>query len=122
MQVRDQVVEAFGKARLTINTMRIWCAADSPLPVRVERKILFGVKKLLLSWGWQGFEVHVDTDANLLSIDGHAVVRVNAFDQQLDVKFMPQWDTRLSDPALTKLISDCETSMRERKVGKGAGK
>ena len=80
------------------------------------------MKKLLLSWGWQGFEVHVDTGANLLSIDGHAVVRVNAFDQQLDVKFMPQWDTRLSDPALTKLVSDCETSMRDRKVGKGAGK
>ena len=102
--------------------MRIWCAADSPLPVRVEREFLSGVKKLLLSWGWQGFEVHVDTDANLVSIDGHAVVRVNAFNQQPDVKFMPQWDTRLSDPALTKLVSDCETSMREREVGKGAGK
>ena len=53
---------------LSINTMRIWCAADSLLPVRVERKFLFGIKQILLSWGWQGFEVHVDTDANLFQL------------------------------------------------------
>ena len=66
--------------------------------------------------------MHVDTNANLLAIDGHTVVRVDAFDQQLDVKFMPQWEARLSDPALTKLFSDCETCMRERKVGKSVCK
>ena len=102
--------------------IRVWCAADSPLPARAERKFLFGVKKLLLPWGWQGFEVHVDTNADLVSIDGHAIVRVNESDKQLDVKFMRQWEARLSDPALTKLFSDCKTSMREREVGKAAGK
>ena len=45
MQVRDEVVQAFSKARVSINTMRTWCAADSPLPVRVARKFLFDLKK-----------------------------------------------------------------------------
>ena len=103
MQVRGQVVEAFGKARLSINPMRIWCAADSLLPVRVERKFLLGLKKLLLSWGWQ--------DSKYMSIQ-----------MQISFQSMATQVTRLSDPALTELVSDCETSMRERKVGKGAGK
>ena len=76
----------------------------------------------MLSWGWQGFEVNVDTDANMFAIDGHAIIRVNAFGQQFDVKFSPEWEAHLSDPAFTKLVSDCETSMREMKVGKGASK
>ena len=48
MQVRDQVVEAFGKARLSNNTMRIWCVVDSPLPVRVERTFLFWCEEIII--------------------------------------------------------------------------
>ena len=80
------------------------------------------LKKFLLTWGWQGFETRVHTDAKVLTIDGDIVVRVNAFDQQLDINFVGQWAARLADPALQKLMSDCQQSMHDRKVGKGAGK
>ena len=56
--------------------------------------------------------MHVDTNVNLLVIDGHIVVRVNAFDQQFAVKFMRQREARFTDAALSKFISDCEMSMR----------
>ena len=78
---RDKVVDVISKEQLSMQGSRIWIAPDSPLPVRVEKKFLFGLKKLLLSWGWQGFETRVDVSSRTLTIDGHVVVVVDAHDQ-----------------------------------------
>ena len=71
-----------------MNGNQIWCAVDSPLSVRIERKFLCSLKKLLESWDWQSFEVRVDLEAQLLVLDGHPIIRVNVCEQDLDVKFI----------------------------------
>ena len=40
-QMQDEVIENFSNAKLFMNTLRIWYATDSPLPIRVECNFLF---------------------------------------------------------------------------------
>ena len=105
-----------------MNTSQIWIAPDLPIEMRAEKKFLFGLKRLLLTWGWHGFETRVDTLNRTLTIDGHVVVNVHAHDQQLDVRFTNQWQQRLQDDALNALFHACNNMMVQRKVGKGASK
>ena len=90
--------------------------------MRAEKKFLFGLRRLLLSWGWQGFETRVDTLERVLKIDGHPIVHVDAHDNQLDVRFQGHWQARLQDDALNALYISCNNMMIERKIGKGASK
>ena len=84
------MVESLNKLRIAVTSRVVWVAPDLPLPMRVEKQFLFALKKLLLSWGWQGFETRVDISSRSLSIDGKLVVAVNAHDQQFDVRFADQ--------------------------------
>ena len=119
---RDLVVEFLNKQKVAMTSRVIWVAPDLPLPMRVEKKFLFALKKLLLTWGWQGFETRVDISSRSLSIDGKVIVVVDAHDQQFDVRFADQWQDRLKDDALDKLFLDCQAMMIKRRVGKGFSK
>jgi hypothetical protein len=122
MSVRDRVVSTLSKSRLSFDSAAIWMSGDAPLPVRVEKKFLFGLKRLLQSWGWQNFEIRVDIASKSLSIDNHTVVRVLVEDTNFFAKFEEQWHDRLKDDALTALCQNCKRAMSERKIGKNAGK
>ena len=119
---RDHCVEVLGKAKLSLASSNIWIAADSPISMRVERKFLFGLKKLLVEWGWQSFEIRVDLDNCKLTIDGTDIVSAHAHDQQFDVRFASNLQSRLQDDALVALYVKCEQIMKTRKVGKGTSK
>ena len=122
MCVRDRVVSTLSKSRLSFDSAAIWMSGNAPLLVRVEKKFLFGLKRLLQSWGCQIFEILIDIAGKSLSIDNHTVVRVLAKDTNCFVKFEKPWHDRLKDDALTALCQNCKRAMSERKVGKGAGK
>ena len=119
---RDLVVGSLNKQKVAMTSRVVWVALDLPLPMRVEKKFLFTLKKLLLTWGWQGFETRVNISSRSLSIDSKLVVVVDAHDQQFDVRFADQWQDRLKYDALDKLFLDCQTMMIKRRVGKGFSK
>ena len=77
---RDLVVEALNKTNVAMTSRINWIAPDLPLPMRVEKKFLFGLKRILLAWGWQGFETRVDIHARKIFIDNQLVVYVDAHD------------------------------------------
>ena len=64
---RDFVVESLKKTKNAMTSRVVWVAPDLPLPMCVEKEFLFALKKLLLSWGWQGFETRVDMSSGSLS-------------------------------------------------------
>ena len=41
---RDLVVESLNKQKVTMTSRVVWVAPDLPLPMRVEKKILFALK------------------------------------------------------------------------------
>ena len=118
----DLVVEALNKIKVAMTSRTVWIAPDLLLPMRVEKKFLFWLKRILLSWGWQGFETRIDIHARKLFIDNQLVVYVDAHDQQFDVRFASDWQARLKDDALDKLFEDCQSMMTKRRMGKGASK
>lgn len=63
--------------------------------MRVEKKCLFAMKRLLLSWGWEAFEVRVDLESSTLSIASTQVVQVRGHDKAFDVVFSGDWKERL---------------------------
>ena len=79
MSVRDRVRSMLSKSCLSFDSA-VWMSRDAPLPVRVEKTFLFGLKCLLQSWGWQNFEIRGDIAGKSLSIDNLTVVRVLAED------------------------------------------
>ena len=79
---------------------------------------LFALKMLLLSLGWQGFKNRVDISSRSLTIDGKLVIAVDAYDQQLEVRFADQSQDRLKDESLDKLFFDCQPMMLKRRVRK----
>ena len=75
---RDLVVESLNKQKVAMSSRVVWVAPDLSLPMHVEKKFLIALKKLLLSWGWQGFQTRVGISSRSLSIDGKLIVAVNA--------------------------------------------
>ena len=106
---------------MQLSTSSIWVAQDLPITIRTERKFLFGLRRLMLSWGWQTFEIRVDEYTRALTVDGQPICHVHAHDQQFDVRFQGQWQARLQDDALNQLFLTCKQMMQNRKICKGAG-
>ncbi len=47
----------------------VWLTDYLSLEMRVEKHFLLGLKRVLLSWGWAGFETRVDLESKSLLID-----------------------------------------------------
>ena len=94
---RDLVLEYLYNIKTAMTSRIIWIAPDLPLPMRFEICFLCGLKRLLLSWGWQVFETRVDIHARKLFIDNQLAKYVDAHDQQFDVRFASDWQARLKD-------------------------
>ena len=97
--VYDMIIKRLSKVQLSMHTSRIQIARDSSLPITVAIKLLFGVKRFVLSYGWQGSDRRVYTQSKSLSIDTHMVVSAHAHDQQIDVSFARHYQERLKDDA-----------------------
>ena len=96
--------------------------------MRIEKKFLFGLKRLLLSCGWEGFETRVDIDSKSILIDGHRIVTISTTSNKCEFVYADGWGNRLNDPTYHELVKSCETQLPTKKrlvkdsQGKEAGK
>ena len=120
--IRDRVAESLRKHNYMFPGAIIWCAADLPIGIRVERKFIFSLKRLLISLAWQPFEINVDIDRACLQIANHDIVTIHAYDQKCNIVFAHGSEQRLASPALEQLKQDSISKMAARQVGKGVGK
>ena len=54
---RDSSVTSFRKASLSRNGSRCWASEDTPIEERASKSFLFGIKNLLIDWGFGKFEL-----------------------------------------------------------------
>lgn len=99
--IRDRVEEFLRKHNDMFWGATIWCAADLPLAMRVERKFLFSLKRLLMSRAWQPFEINVDIDSACLQIANHDIMTIHAYDQKCNIVFAHGWDQRFAIQSLS---------------------
>ena len=119
--IREYVIDRIRNAKLTMNASDVWITPDLPLPSRAEKRFLLGLKRQMVQWQWQPFEINVDLEARTLSIDDFAIVTVCAHHQVFDINFAPGWADKLKSDELTALIQYARKQMAEYKKGKGKG-
>ena len=58
---QEVVTETFRLSALKVNGKEVWAKPDEPLNIRVPKSVLFGIKKLMVMWGFdkQGLRVEV---------------------------------------------------------------
>ena len=71
---RDIAVAKFRGAYLQRSGKAVWAKADLPIQQRVPESYLFGLKRVLVEWGFNRGVVRVDTTAGSLTVAGEQVV------------------------------------------------
>lgn len=62
--------------KLSMANHQVWMTEDLPLEMKCEKSFLFGLKRLLMFWGWTGFETKVELESGSVFIDGHLIVHM----------------------------------------------
>ena len=122
-EVRDSVVDFLGKVEMQSSGVRIWVQEDLPLPERVEMGILFGLKKLLVSWGEVAkSDCWVNKESRTLEVEKAFAVQVKVVHGALDIKYGDQWDSYLEGKEWKALVEKHESKIASGKDSKGVGK
>ena len=71
---RDTAVMKFRAAYLQRDGKHVWAKADLPIDKRVPEQYLFGLKRVLVNWGFNKGIVRVDTSSASLAVAGEQLV------------------------------------------------
>lgn len=116
---RNRALELLIPEKPSISNHQIWMTEDLPLEFRCEKGFLFGLKRLLLSWGWEAFETRVDLESGKLLIDGSPIIHVKADHGILNVTFTGGLAARLDDQEFHALVNSTEEKLKKKPIGKG---
>ena len=119
---RDAAVSQMRGAKLWNNNSEIWAKPDMPLPDRVVNTVTFGLKRLLVSWGWDKFALWVDTDQNTLKLWDELIVKANIDDSALKLSFGPEWEVYFKDDKEVQTLLKSQSDKLQRGSAKGKGK
>ena len=85
--IRDIAVSELRFSKMNMDGTKLWIVADMlPLLIRMQRKFLFGLRKLMLEWDWSPLELYVDTNNYSLSINDFKIVHAKANGQVFDIQ------------------------------------
>ena len=94
----------------------------------MQRRILFGLKKLLVEWDFAKGSIYVNTDNFAISVEDRPVLKVDMHNYTLSLSWLDdkweQWSDLQPDQQFKELIRSSEQTLaaaRERK-SKGKGK
>ena len=88
----------------------------------MQRKFLFGLRKLMIEWDWTPFELWVDTNDYSLAINDFKIVHVRSNEQVFEIDWVDDWQTRFDDPKVHALTNEVRLKLATYKKGKGKGK
>ena len=122
---RNRSVESFRKASLTRNGSRCWASEDTPVEERACKKFLFGIKSLLIEWGFGKFEIWIDLKNFQIYFNDEfiASIKVNS-QKELELQYGDEWESYLKEGKLEDIISQSK-EMISRSIsseGKSKGK
>ena len=118
---RDEAIKVIKEA----GTNGVWSKLDTPIAVRAVNGFLLGLKWMLVEkWEYEKFEVKVNLDMRMLSIDGEHVVEVQIQENQPKMLWSSEWvnwkELHESED-MKALVARCDDLWSKVK-GKGKGK
>ena len=127
-QQMECVVNAFTTKSLKLKENTVWSKPERPLVLRAPINFLFGLKKMLVKWGYTKKDIYVDEELRTLEICKTPVLEASAKEGSLNldwiVKDFEAWDELHNDSEfmeLRKKFNDMLSSANEASK-KGAGK
>ena len=122
---RDLAVSLI-RSSLSREDKGIWANEDLPLPVRVRRSFLFGLKRCLADWGFPKQELSFDEAATTMTIGPTSVLNISIEGSTMNYTWhgaWADWQEFHSSSELRELIGKASASLQKLGAnGKGQGK
>jgi len=121
---RDAAVTLFRNFKLKFGSKDIWAKADLPIEKRVQESVLYGVKKLFISWGYEKLAIWIDNEKHTIQIGSDIFFQMSIKDKKLDFKIEDGWGEHFKAPELQKIIEDGNEKLAKASITatKGLGK
>ena len=128
---RDAAVEAVRKASLEYGGQKVWAKPEQPLETRALQSVLFGVKKMLVDWGFDKKSLWADTSDMSLSCGNDLVIKMTVDNKTPTIEYGVEWETYLMPDGTNKTVTGLLDAAKEKLqrssapskgLGKGKGK
>ena len=121
---RDTAVALLRSGSLKIGDSPVWATQDLPVPVRVRKLFLMGLRWQLAQWGFWKQEIDINDDFTCMHIGTKMVVKVANGEGRLLFNWAEdwaQWAELQQSEELRQLIERSQTILQKH-MGKGLGK
>ena len=88
---RDAAVSAMRMEPISYMGQSIWVAPSMPLQSRMSQSFLFGLKRLLVSWGFRKQSIKVDTDDMSMHVENKIVCTASCTTNKLVLNWEDRW-------------------------------
>ena len=118
---RERTINTFRRSQFSFQSSKTWANVDRPVAERAVRNVLFGIKWMLVEWGYTKESLWVDEGAQTVVCGPELVATVKVSPEgDLNVTYGTGWDTWddfQQKPELLTLVSTAS-----KKFAKAAGK
>jgi hypothetical protein len=126
----DEAIELLRCKTLTYKEGRVWCNYDRPVHVRRPLQLLYKMKNMLASWGFQKRAIQIDEASCIMSVGEARIIKASAKDGKLTIEWMDdewkQWDELNDSEEFQAMISksrdDLAAAYQRQNLGLGKGK
>lgn len=123
---RDTAISLIQSLALKREDKLVWSKIDQPLPVRVQHSFLYGLRKLLLAWGFDRRAIQIDEVSMILKVGECQVVSTKIIDGKFEHQWhmsWAQWKEFQSHDDVKKLLQAALAKVAKGPApGKGKGK
>ncbi len=128
---RDVAVEALRKASLEYSGQKVWAKPEQPLETRAMQSVLFGIKKMLVEWGFDPKGLWADTLTMCLTSGSDLVVNMTCDNGVPKITYGMDWESYIMpggvNETVTGLVEAAQEKMKRgspstKGLGKGKGK
>ena len=125
-----EAIDLIQNETITMNGNRVWSNKDMSHSLRAARKLLLGLKRLLVTWEFNKKCISVDESTMILSVEDKKVVHAVAKDDVLHLEWLnddwKNWKNLTDHPGFQDCMTKCNESLliakNLRSKGKGKGK
>ncbi|CAK0828338.1 unnamed protein product, partial [Prorocentrum cordatum] len=111
---RDAAVEAVRKASLEYGGQKVRTKPGQPLETRALQSVLFGVKKMLIDWGFDKKSLWADASTMSLSRGGDLVIKMTGDNKTPTIEYGVEWETYLMPDGANKTVTDLLDAAKEK--------
>jgi hypothetical protein len=125
----NEVVRKLSQVKVQHAGRQIWCKIDLPVEERTSLGFILGLRRLLISWGFDRRNLKVQDEVPMLSVGGSPVASASVANNALEIKWSEEswktWGDLTGSLEYKNLVDDANKRVKQsaesRKKGGGKG-